>query len=158
MFTEQNPAVSGIVGRAELARKQAGQRLHLVAPGEQRKFLGIGGAYLSQPFGEDAESLFPADLLEFARAAIRPRLAPQRLGQACGRILLHDAGTALGADHAVVERMIRVAVDVAHLAIAQMDADPAAARAHIAGRVAYLVLGVRRRRCQRIMQRGYRAL
>ena len=67
-------AVSGIVGRAELARKQSGQRLHLVAPGEQREFLRIGGAYLSQPLGENIESLFPADLLEFAGTAVRPGL------------------------------------------------------------------------------------
>jgi hypothetical protein len=54
--------------------------------------------------------------------------------------------------------MIRVAVYVAHLSIAQMDAYPAAARAHITGRFAYLVLGIRRRRFERIVQRDYRAL
>jgi hypothetical protein len=35
--------VGGVVGRAKLPRKQAGQRLHLVAPGEQGELLGVGG-------------------------------------------------------------------------------------------------------------------
>ena len=147
-------AVRGIIGRAELAREQAGQRLHLVAPREQRELLRVGGAQLAQPFGEDVESLFPADLLVFSGTAFRAGLAAQRLGQPRRGILLHDAGTALGADHAVVERMIRVAVYVAYLAVAQMDAYPASACAHIAGSVAHLVLCIRCRGSQRVVQRG----
>ena len=50
-----------------------------------------------------------------------------------GRILLHDPRRTLGADDALVERVVGVAVDVAHLAVAQVDADAAAARAHVAG-------------------------
>jgi hypothetical protein len=41
-------AVRRVVGRAELAREQAGQRLHLVAPGEQRELLRVGGAQVAQ--------------------------------------------------------------------------------------------------------------
>ena len=37
-------AVRGVVGRAELAREQAGERLHLVAAGEERELLRVGGA------------------------------------------------------------------------------------------------------------------
>ena len=43
----------GVIGRAKLARKQAGERLHLVAPGEEGKLLGVGAADLLQTFGED---------------------------------------------------------------------------------------------------------
>ena len=37
-------AVRRVVGRAELAREQPGQRLHLVAAGEERELLRIGRA------------------------------------------------------------------------------------------------------------------
>jgi hypothetical protein len=81
------------------------------------------------------EGLVPADLLEGVVAAVGPGLALERLGQPRRRILLHDARGALGADHALVERMIGVALDVADLAIAQGDADTAAAGAHVTGGV-----------------------
>ena len=145
-------AVRRIVGRAELAREQAGQRLHLVASGEQRKFLRIGGADLAQALAEDGERLFPADRLELARAALGARLAAQRLGQARRRILLHDAGRTLGADHALVQRMVGVAVDVAHLAVAQMHADAAAAGAHVAGGFVNFYFRIRNGRSKRVVQ------
>jgi hypothetical protein len=44
-------------------------------------------------------------------------------------------GGALGADDALVQRVVGVALDVAHLAVAQGDADAAAAGAHVAGGV-----------------------
>ena len=58
---------------------------------------------------------------------------PQRLGQPRRRILLHDARRTLGADHALVERVVRIAVDVAHLTVAQMHEDAATAGEHVAG-------------------------
>ncbi|TXT23551.1 MAG: hypothetical protein FD134_2071 [Gallionellaceae bacterium] len=125
-------AVRGIVGCAELTREQAGQRLHLVAPGEQRKFFRVGRAELAQPLGEQGERLFPTDGLELARAALCSRLAQQWLRQPRRRILLHDAGAALGADRALVERVGGVAIYVTHLAVAQVYTDAAAARAHVA--------------------------
>ncbi len=145
-------AVRRIVGRAELAREQTGQRLHLVASGEQRELLRIGGAYLAQALGQDGEGLFPADLLELARTAFGALLAAQRLGQPRGRILLHDAGRTLGADHAVVQRMVWVAVDVAHLTVAQMHADAATAGAHIASGLFNFSLGIRDGRSKRVVQ------
>ena len=48
-------------------------------------------------------------------------------------------GGALAANHPTVDRMIAVAFDVADAAILQMDFDPAAAGAHIAGRAFDLV-------------------
>ena len=76
-----------VVGRAELAREQAGQRLHLVAPGEQRELLRVGGANLRQPLGQRREGLLPLDLDELAVAALaRPRGASgcvSRAGEYC---------------------------------------------------------------------------
>ena len=131
-------AVRRVVGRAELAREQAGQRLHLVAPGEQRELLRVGGADVAQPLFEHREGLVPVDRLELAGAALGAGLAPQRLRQPRRRVLLHDARRTLGADHALVQRVLGVALDVAHLAVAQVHADAAAAGAHVAGGVADL--------------------
>ena len=125
-------AVGGVVGRAELAREQAGEGLHLVAPGEQGELLRVGGADLGQALGQQGESLLPADGLEFSAAALRARLAQQGACEARRRILLHDAAGALGADHALVQRMLGIAVDVADLAVHQVHADAAAAGAHVA--------------------------
>src|SRR5207245_11041418 len=44
-----------------------------------------------------------------------------------------DSGTALAADHAAVHRVVLIAVDVAHLAVLDMDVDAATAGAHVAG-------------------------
>src|SRR5690606_21956951 len=44
-------AVRGVVGRAELRRPPAGQRLALVAPGEEREFARIGLANAREPLG-----------------------------------------------------------------------------------------------------------
>jgi len=90
-----------VIGRAKLACEQAGERLHLVASGEQREFLGVGGAYLLQAFGEDGKRLFPADRLEISGAAFGAFFAQQGLCQSGGRVLLHDAGTALGTNHTI---------------------------------------------------------
>ena len=125
--------VRGVVGRAELARKEAGERLHLVAPGEQGELLRVRRADRGEPLLQHGERLVPGDRLELARAALGAGLAPQRARQARGRLLLHDAARALGADHALVERVRRVAFDVAHVAVAHVHADAAAARAHVAG-------------------------
>ena len=128
-------AVGRVVRGAELLREQTGQRLHLVAPGEQAELLRVGRADLGEAVFEQVEGLVPGNLLKLARPALRPRLAQQRLGQPRRRVLLHDPGRALGADHALVERVIRVALDVAHLAVPQRHADAATARAHVAGGV-----------------------
>ncbi len=150
-------AVRRIVGRAELAREQPGQRLHLVAPGEQRKLLRVGRADLLQPLGQQLEGALPADGLELTRATLAAGLAQQRPGQPRRRHLLHDAGGTLGADHALVQRVIRVAVDVAHLrpvvAFAQVHADAATAGAHVAGGALHLRGRARRRVGQRVVQR-----
>ena len=68
-----------------------------------------------------------------ARRRARPRLALQRLRQARRRVLFHDARRALGADHAFVDGVLGIAVDVADFAATQVHADAAAACAHVTG-------------------------
>ena len=62
-------------------------------------------------------------------------LPQQGFGQACRRVLLHDAGCALGADNPLVQRVFRVAFDVTYLTITQRHPDTAAAGAHVTGGV-----------------------
>src|SRR2546427_8743373 len=127
-------AVRGPVRRAELLRPEAGQRLHLVAPGEERELRWVRRADFREAPGEDIERFVPFDLDEVARAALAPGPAHERFAQSRGRVLLHDPGRALGAEHALVDRMIAVALDEAELAVFERDLDAAAARAHVAGR------------------------
>ena len=146
-------AVRRVVGCAELPREKARQRLHLVAAGEHRELLGVGGADASEALFQHPIRVIPADLDEFARAAFRAGLPPQRFREARRGILLHDSGAALGADHPLVDRMIRVPLDVADLAVAHMHADAAAAGAHVAGRVLGFRRGARQRRGQGVVER-----
>jgi hypothetical protein len=132
-------AVGGVVGRAELPCEEARQRLHLVAAGEEGEFLRV-----FRPDGPEArfqhrEGFVPGNALELARAALAAALAAHGMGEAGRRLLLHDAGGALGADHALVERVRGIAVDIADRSLAlrvllQMHANAAAARAHVARR------------------------
>ena len=74
----------GVVRGAELAREQARERLHLVAPGEQRELPGVGvraGARAAPPA---SPAFVPADLDELAGAALAAGLALQRHGQRAG--------------------------------------------------------------------------
>jgi len=87
--------------------------------------------FLARNPGGQVERLLPLDLLEFAGAALaRPQ---QWLGQARGGVVLHDPGRASGADHAVVHRMIGIALDIADASVSQMDADAAAASPYAGG-------------------------
>ncbi len=146
-------AVRRVVGRAELAREQAGKGLHLVAAGEEGELLRVGGADLRQALGQDLEGALPRDRLELAGAARTAGFAQERLRQARRRDLLHDPRGALGADHALVQRVLGVAVDVAQLAVAQVHADAAAAGAHVARGGLDLVDRARRGGGQRVVQR-----
>src|SRR6185312_16399734 len=125
-------AVCGVVDRAERLRPPAGQRLGLVAAGEERELVRIAVADVAEPFRRELERLVPFDFAELALAALAD--AQQRLRKPRRRVVLHDAGRTLRADHAAVDRMLRVAVDVADAAVLEMHADAAAAGAHVAGR------------------------
>ena len=63
-------AVRGVVDRAELLRPPAGQRLRLVAAGEERELVRIALADVAEPFGRERERFVPFDLAEFAGAAL----------------------------------------------------------------------------------------
>ncbi len=124
-------AVSGEVDGAVCLRKPAGQRLALVAAGKEGELLRIARSRLLEPARRGFQRLVPGNFREFAGAA---RANPfQRRAQPRRRTVRHDAGRALAADHAAVDRMIAIAVDVADAAVLQVHADAAAARAHIAG-------------------------
>ena len=62
-------AVRGVVEGAELLRPPAGQRLRLVAAGEEREFVRVAFADRRQPRGRDVERFVPFDFAEFACAA-----------------------------------------------------------------------------------------
>ncbi len=124
-------AVGGVVGRAELARPPAGQRLALVAPGEERQLPRIARTDAAEPRRGRRQRLLPLDLLELGGAALANPL--QRPGQARRGVVLHDTGRALGAQDAVVDRVVAVALDVADPAVLEVHFDAAAAGAHVAG-------------------------
>ena len=124
-------AVGREVGRAELHRPPSRERLALVAPGKERELFRVGFAHIAKPLGRKPQGLVPGDLAEVARAARAD--AQQRRLQARRRIVLHDAGRALAAQHALVHGVVAVALDVADLAVLEEHADAAAAGAHVAG-------------------------
>ncbi len=53
--------------------------------------------------------------------------------------MLHDAGRSFRAQYAAIDRVIRVAFDITDLPVLDMNIYPAAASAHIAGRLFDLV-------------------
>ena len=128
-----------VIRGAELLGEEAGQRLHLVTPGKQRELLGVGSSNFAQPL-QYTKGFIPADFGENAVPPFRARFAQQGLGEPRRRVLLHDAGSAFRADHAFVQGMIGIAIDVTHLTITQVYADAAATRAHVAGSGLYFQL------------------
>src|SRR6516165_9127948 len=112
------PTMRREVWSPELGCPKAGQRLALVAAGEECEFFRLA-------FAELSGAAFPDP--------------SERLSQFCRGALLHDAGSALATDHAAVDRMVAVAFDVTDAAVLEMNFDPAAAGAHIAGRALDLV-------------------
>ncbi len=130
-------AMCGEVGRAELRRPPAGQRLRLVAAGKEGELFRICGADADEPLGDNRQRLVPFDLTEGAGAAFAD--PQQRLAQPRRAVVLHDAGGTLAADHAAVDRVVGVALDVADLTILYVDVDAATAGAHVAGGLADLI-------------------
>src|SRR5690606_7952588 len=107
------------------------RRLAVVATGEEDQLVLIALADRTQPVGGELHRLVPLDLDKLATAALAHTL--QRFLQPRRRVVLHDPGRALGAEHALVHRMIGIALDVAQAAVLDVDADAAAAGAHVAG-------------------------
>ncbi len=135
-------AMGCVIGRAELLRPPTGQGLALIAAGEERELTRILVADFAQPQGRQLQRLFPLDFLEIARAAFaHPQ---QRLGQPRRRIVVHDAGRALAAQHALIDRMGLVALDIADAPILEMHANAATAGAHVTSGGLNLVGDLRR--------------
>ena len=53
--------------------------------------------------------------------------------------MLHDARRTFRAEYAAIDRMCRIAFDIANLSVLDMDVDAASASAHVAGRLFDLV-------------------
>ena len=146
-------AMRRVVRRPEGLRPPGGEGLRLVAAGEEGELAGIVPPDRAQDARRYLERLLPRDLLELARSAGAG--TAQGRAQARGRVVLHDASAALRAEHASIDRVVAVALDIgdARLAVGavlQVDVDAAAAGAHVAGRLRGPVarLGVQvRRRC-----------
>src|SRR3546814_8810662 len=84
----------------------------------------------AQPVRRQSQGLFPLDFLELAAAPFAD--AQQGLAEPGRRVVLHDAGRALGTEHALVHRMVGIALQIADLAVLEVDVDAAAAGAHVA--------------------------
>ena len=137
-------AVCRPVGRTELLRPQAGQRLHLVATGKERELLRIGGANVCEPFGQQIKRIVPRNRIEDAVAALGAGTADHRVLQLRLRILLHDARAALGAEHTLIHNVITVALNETNVRFAvfllSRDVDATAASAHVASCVMHRLL------------------
>src|SRR5271167_3610476 len=125
------PAMRGKVRGPKLSRPIAGQRLALIAAGEEGEFFRVAVADRRQPPDSGRDRLLPFDFAELARAAFAN--PSERLSQLRRGVLLHDAGRALAADHAAIDRVVAVAFDVTDAAVLEMNFDPAAAGTHVAG-------------------------
>ena len=123
--------VGGIVRGSELGCPPSGQRLALVASGEEGELSRVFIAHLGEPRGGGSQRFFPTDLAELARSARtdpkQGRLQPGR------RIVLHDPGRTLAAQDTPVHRMAAIALDVGYGSILQVHLDAAPAGAHEAG-------------------------
>ncbi len=123
-----------IIGRAELLCPPGCQALGLVTPREEGKALGVFFQRF-QPLHGRGKRFFPCYLLKLT-GATRANALHGRF-QARGRIVLHDARRALGAQHALVDRVVAVALDIfdglfAVLPRRGIDIDAAPAGTHVA--------------------------
>ena len=131
------PTMRRIIRRAKRLRPPTGKALRLIAPGEKRQLFGGCFAQWLHPGHRQSQSLIPGNLLKRA-GPTRPHPL-QRRAQPRRRRHLHDTARALGTEHALVDRMVAIALDIADPALFQMHIDAAAAGAHIAGGLADFV-------------------
>ena len=125
--------MGGEIHRAEHLGEVAGERLRLVAACEDGKPVRISRPDRGETLGGDSERFLPLDLLEFARATRAHAL--ERLAQASRGQHVHDPGRAFATQHTAVHGVVAIALDIAELAILQMNLDAAAAGAHVARRI-----------------------
>src|SRR5262249_41911330 len=121
----------------ELRRPEAGQRLRLVAAGEQCELFRIIRADFREPVTRRGDRFVPFDLAKFTTAALAD--PHQRLAQFRRRLLVHDARGALAAEAAAVYRGRGFPPDMADGTVLELLFDPAPPGAHIESGVFALV-------------------
>jgi len=130
-------AVCGIVWRAKLLRPKASKGLGLVASREEGQLFRVFVPDRLEPTRRHVQRLVPRNFFKLTRT---PRAgAQQRRAQAGGRLVLHDASTALGTENTLIHRVVTVALDIGNLTIAHVNVNAAATGAHVAGGFANLV-------------------
>ena len=137
MLTEQNPPCAAKFGVPNWAAQYPVSAWLWSRPVKKASFFGS----VARIADSHSTAVAIASSHSISRNSPEPR-SPTRfngLRQFRRRLLLHDARGALAADHPAVDRVVAVALDVADAAVLQMDFDPAAAGAHVAGRVFDLV-------------------
>ena len=115
MLTEQNPPCAAKFGVPNWVAQKPVSDWLWSRPVKKASFFGIVRADRRQPLDGGCDRLVPLDFAELAGAALAD--PHQRLAQLRRGVLLHDAGRALAADHAAVDRVVAVALDVADAAV-----------------------------------------
>ncbi len=115
MLTEQKPPCAAKFGVPNCCAHQPVSDCDWSRPVKKASRFGSVARILREPLRRDRKRLLPFDLAELAGAALaHPQ---QRLPQPRRAVMLHDAGAALAAEHAAIDRMVAVALDVADLAV-----------------------------------------
>ena len=142
MLTEQNPPCAAKFGVPNCVAQNPVSDWLWSRPVKKASFFGSS----ARIFASQDSAVAIASSHSISRNSPAPRSPTRSSGlvNLRRRILLHDAGGALAADHAAIDRVLRIALDVADAAVLQMHFDAAAAGAHVAGRVFDLVGDARR--------------
>ncbi len=132
MLTEQNPPCAAKLGVPNCVAQKPVIDWLWSRPVKKASFFGSSARIRAS----HSTAVAIASSHSISRNSPRAALADphQRLAQLRRRMLVHDAGGALAADDAAIDRVVAVALDVADAAILQMHFDAAAAGAHVAGR------------------------
>ena len=142
MLTEQKPPCAAKLGVPNWVAQNPVNDWLWSRPVKKASFFGSS----ARIFDSQPTAVAIASSHSISRNSPAPRSPTRSSGllQLRRRILLHDPRGALAADHAAVDRVLRVALDVADAAVLQVHFDAAAAGAHVAGRVLDLVGDARR--------------
>ena len=131
------PAMRGIIGGAKILRPETGKGLRLITTCKECQLFGFFFTHRLEQADRHLQRFIPADFFKFSRATWPHPF--ERRAQTGRRIDLHDAGAALGAQNALVDRVIAVALDIGNLSFFHMDIYAAPTGAHVTGCFAYLV-------------------
>ena len=93
-------------------------------PVKKASFFGIGRADMREAFAQQIKRVVPRNRVVEAIAPLGAGAANHRVLQLRLRILLHDARAALGAEHALIHHVIRVAPDEAYVRLTRLAGFP----------------------------------